>query len=82
MIVKDRKGDWVLRIYSKSADGSWFTGTEQYFPTRALLRKSVKTWKMVYLNSSVQFKIKTYRITFTSDRMPMNESVVWYQETR
>lgn len=60
MIIKDRKGDWVIRIYSRNPDGSWSVGTEQYFPTRALMRAQVKHWK-----SALNYKIKTYRIGLT-----------------
>lgn len=79
MEIANRRGTWVLRIYSKNQDGTWLVGIEQYFPTRSMMRKHVKVWKLV--TRGCRFKIKTYRILGVSG--PSDQyNVVWYKDAR
>lgn len=62
MIVKDRIGNWALRVYLKNPGEDWFVSCEQYYPTRAEMREGTKLWKHLTRSSVSEVKIKHYRI--------------------
>lgn len=62
MIVKNRAGDWVLRIYRRDPGEEWFVSCEQYYPTRAEMRKGAQLWKSLAKGSITEIKTKQYRI--------------------
>lgn len=83
MIVQDRKGNWVLRVYTQNPGENFKVTCEQYYKTRDEMRDGVKLWKNLTRHATTKVKIKTYRLLgdLRSD-LHHRYDRVWYKETR
>jgi len=85
MIVKDRKGDWVARIYTQNPGEDFKVICEQYYATRAEMRDGIQLWKKLTASSTTKVKIKSYRIKILGESIvtPMGVfNTVVYKEAR
>jgi len=82
MVVKNRRNNWVLRVFTKAPGENWFVACDQFYKTREEMRAGKKLWKLFLRSSTKAHKLKTYRIMLDSYSDVLNEENVWYKEIR